>query len=330
MDKELLEIENLSTAFLFNGHIVPVTKDITYKIKKGEILGVVGESGSGKSVTARTIMRLLPTPPSKILDGKVLFDGKDLMSLTEKEMRQIRGNKISMIFQEPMTSLNPVFTCGNQVVESIMLHQSMNKQEALKKAEELFRLVGIRMPKDRLRCYPHELSGGMRQRVMIAMALSCNPSLLIADEPTTALDPTIQAQILELIKEIHQKIGMSVMYITHDLSVVAEICHRVVVMYAGMVMEIADVVELFKNTLHPYTLGLMQAMPRLGEKKDKLYNIKGMVPHITRMPDGCRFNPRCPYATEKCIESSPELMDAGNGHMVRCFNYTNLVNGETV
>ena len=329
MANALLEIKNLSTAFLFDGHVVPVTRDISYEIKEQEILGVVGESGSGKSVTARTVMRLLPSPPSKVLEGEVFFDGTDLLSLTEKEMRKIRGNNISMIFQEPMTSLNPVFTCGNQLVEAITLHQKVDKREAAAQAEEMLRLVGIPMPDQRMKSYPHELSGGMRQRVMIAMALSCNPKLLIADEPTTALDPTIQAQILELIKKIHKKIGMSVMYITHDLSVVAEVCDRVVVMYAGMIMEIADVVELFKAPLHPYTLGLMEAMPKLGEKKEELYNIKGMVPHITRMPKGCRFNPRCPYATEECRNACPDLIDTGNGHRVRCFNYNSIKNGES-
>ena len=324
MEKNLLEIKNLTSAFLFDGKPVPVIFDVSYTMKYGEVLGIVGESGSGKSVTAKNVMRLLPEPPSSVLGGEIYLDGESILDKTEKQMRSIRGNKVSMIFQEPMTSLNPVYTCGDQIIEAIIYHQKVSKKEAYERAVEMLDLVGIPMPEQRMKAYPFELSGGMRQRVMIAIALCCNPKLLIADEPTTALDPTIQAQIIQLLKQIREKLGMGIMYITHDLSVVAQICDRVVVMYAGMVQEIADVHTLFHDPLHPYTLGLMQAMPRMGQNKERLYNIPGMVPHITKMPEGCHFAPRCPYATEQCTASCPGLTDAGNGHMVRCFNYDKI------
>lgn len=320
----LLSVSHLSTAFRFEGKDVPVTYDVSFDVKKGEILGLVGESGSGKSVTAKTIMQLLPSPPSKVLEGKVIFDGTDLLKLSESQMRKMRGNRISMIFQEPMTSLNPVYTCGNQIEEAIRLHQHVSKEQAEKRAEEMFRFVGMSMPRERLKNYPHELSGGMRQRVMIAMALSCNPELLIADEPTTALDPTIQAQILDLIAELQRKTGMAVLYITHDLGVVAEICDRVVVMYAGMVMEVAQTKELFTNPSHPYTLGLLKSMPKLDQETDMLYSIEGTVPHITQMPNGCHFHPRCPYAQGICRECCPELVETSPGHQVRCFRASKL------
>ena len=321
MSKNLLEIKNLTSAFLFDGKPVPVIFDVSYELRYGEVLGIVGESGSGKSVTAKNVMRLLPSPPASVLGGEIILDGESILEKSEKEMLKIRGNKVAMIFQEPMTSLNPVYTCGDQIMEAVIHHQHVSRAEAHRRAVEMLDLVGIPSPEARMKSYPHELSGGMRQRVMIAMALCCNPKLLIADEPTTALDPTIQAQIIELLKDIREKVEMSSMYITHDLSVVAEICDRVVVMYAGMVQEIADVHTLFYNPLHPYTLGLMQAMPRLGKKKERLYNIPGVVPHITQMPEGCHFAPRCPYATDECRAKCPELRDAGEGHMVRCFHY---------
>lgn len=314
----LLEIKQLTSAFLFEGKAVPVVMDVSITVEEGEILGVVGESGSGKSVTAKNVMRLLPTPPASVLSGEILFKGRDILKLSEKEMRSVRGNEISMIFQEPMTSLNPVYTCGNQIMEAVMLHQHVDKKNARAKAEEMLKLVGMSMPEERLKNYPHELSGGMRQRVMIAMALCSNPSLLIADEPTTALDPTIQAQILELIGEVQKKLGMSVLYITHDLGVVAELCHRVVVMYAGMVMEVAQTEDLFSKPAHPYTQGLMKAMPRMNSGGERLNSIEGVVPHITEMPKGCHFHPRCPYATELCRQSCPLMTDLGNGHQVRC------------
>lgn len=320
MREKLLEIKNLTTAFLYNGKPIPVTQDVTFDVMRGEILGLVGESGSGKSVTAKTVMRLIPNPPGSILGGAILFEGKEILELSETEMQEIRGNKISMIFQEPMTSLNPVLTCGSQIIEAVELHREITKGQAKQKAIEMLSLVGMSSPGTRMNNYPHELSGGMRQRVMIAMALCCQPQLLIADEPTTALDPTIQAQILELIKELQRKSGISVMYITHDLGVVAEICDRVAVMYAGMIMEIAPMRELFKKPLHPYTLGLLSAMPRIRERKESLYNIRGMVPHITEMPMGCRFEPRCPYAIEICKYSCPKLANSGEGHMTRCHN----------
>lgn len=314
----LLEIKQLTSAFLFEGKPVPVVTDVSITVEEGEILGLVGESGSGKSVTAKNVMRLLPTPPASVLSGEILFKGRDILKLSEKEMRSVRGNEISMIFQEPMTSLNPVYTCGNQIMEAVMLHQHVDKKTAWAKAEEMLKLVGMSMPEERLKNYPHELSGGMRQRVMIAMALCSNPSLLIADEPTTALDPTIQAQILELIGELQKKLGMSVLYITHDLGVVAELCHRVVVMYAGMVMEVAQTEDLFSKPAHPYTQGLMKAMPRMNSGGERLNSIEGVVPHITEMPKGCHFHPRCPYATELCRQSCPPMTDLGNGHQVRC------------
>ena len=314
----LLEIKQLTSAFLFEGKPVPVVTDVSITVEEGEILGLVGESGSGKSVTAKNVMRLLPTPPASVLSGEILFKGRDILKLSEKEMRSVRGNEISMIFQEPMTSLNPVYTCGNQIMEAVMLHQHVDKKTARATAEEMLKLVGMSMPEERLKNYPHELSGGMRQRVMIAMALCSNPSLLIADEPTTALDPTIQAQILELIGELQKKLGMSVLYITHDLGVVAELCHRVVVMYAGMVMEVAQTEDLFSKPAHPYTQGLMKAMPRMNSGGERLNSIEGVVPHITEMPKGCHFHPRCPYATELCRQSCPPMTDLGNGHQVRC------------
>lgn len=327
MNDHLLDIRHLTSAFLYNGKLVPVIMDVSYSMHSGEVLGVVGESGSGKSVTAKNIMRLLPTPSAKVLGGEIWLDGENMLVKSEREMQNIRGNKVAMIFQEPMTSLNPVYTSGGQIVEAIMLHQKLKKNQARQKAIEMLDLVGIPMPAERLKAYPHELSGGMRQRVMIAMALCCNPKLLIADEPTTALDPTIQAQILELLKDIRSKIDMSILYITHDLSVVAELCDRVVVMYAGMVQEIAEVYDLFDKPLHPYTIGLMQAMPRMDLKLNRLYNIPGVVPHVTQMPEGCHFAPRCPYAISKCQDECPPVMDAGNRHQVRCWRYQEILKG---
>lgn len=314
----LLKVEGLSTAFKVEGRFLPVTQEVSFTINCGEILGLVGESGSGKSVTAKTILHLLPSPPSKILAGSIMYGGQDLVKLSEKQMYTIRGNKISMIFQEPMTSLNPVYTCGTQIAEAVTLHKKMSKKEAFARAEEMLGLVGMSIPAARLRQYPHELSGGMRQRVMIGMALSCEPELLIADEPTTALDPTIQAQILELIQKLQQKTGMTVLYITHDLGVVAELCHRVVVMYAGMIMEIADTRTLFHAAAHPYTQGLLKAIPRLGKRVETLHNIVGAVPHPADMPHGCRFHPRCPFAEKACQMAVPPMIDLGGGHQVRC------------
>jgi len=319
MTEKLVEIRDLRTHFYTEDGIVPAVDGVNLYIKRGETLGVVGESGCGKSVTSLSIMRLIPNPPGKIVGGEILFEGEDLLKKSEAAMRKIRGNEISMIFQEPMTSLNPVYTIGDQLTEAIQLHQGLSRKDALAKAIEMLRLVGIPLPERRVKEYPHQLSGGMRQRVMIAMALSCNPKLLIADEPTTALDVTIQAQILELMKRLKKELGMAIMLITHDLGVVAEMCERVVVMYGGKVVEEADVVSLFKNPLHPYTEGLLRSIPRMDQETEKLHVIEGVVPNPLHMPKGCRFHPRCPYATDKCREAQPELEQVAPGRFVACF-----------
>lgn len=319
MEKEvLLDINNLNVAFKYEGKFLPVTHDVTFELYRGEILGLVGESGSGKSVTSKVMLGLLPKTSSKILSGSICFEGRDILKFSPNDFYSIRGKKISMIFQEPMTALNPLYTCGDQIVEAIMVHQSLSKTEAWEKATEMLKLVGIPMQEVRMRNYPHELSGGMRQRIMIAMALSCNPDLLIADEPTTALDPTIQAQILELIKKLKKEISMSVLYISHDLGVIAEICNRVVVMYAGTVMEIANIDDLFYNPLHPYTKGLIASIPKIAGSKERLVSIEGSVPHFSEMPSGCPFNPRCSCAMDKCRTEFPTLENF-DGHRVRCW-----------
>lgn len=322
----LLEIKDLSVAFRVEGKYVTAVDSVSLEVRKGEILGLVGESGSGKSVTCRSIMRLIPDPPGRIQKGKVIFKGKDILEMSKKEMYKVRGNKISMIFQEPMTSLNPVYTCGNQIIEAILLHQKVNRQEARQRAIEMLNLVGIPMPEVRIDSYPHELSGGMRQRVMIAMALSCNPEILIADEPTTALDPTIQAQILDLIKQLQKKLSITVIFITHDLGVIAEICDRVAVMYAGSIVEQADVIEIFHNPKHPYTNELLKAIPKINEKCDVLHNIKGVIPNIVDIPKGCGFHPRCAYCMEKCKMQKPPLFEPDKGHEVRCWLFEKEIN----
>ena len=319
MSEVLLEVKGLKVDFISEGLPRRIIDDVSFYIDKGEVLGVVGESGSGKSVTAKSILRLIPSPPGKIVGGEILFGEKDILKLGIQDLMHIRGNEISMIFQEPMSSLNPVFTCGDQIMEAIMLHQKLDRKAARARAIEMLKLVGIQMPEERVDCYPHELSGGMRQRVMIAMALSCTPKLLIADEPTTALDPTIQAQILELIRNVQQKLGMSVMYITHDLGVVAETCDRVMVMYAGRIVEKASVKDLFRRPAHPYTQGLLKAVPRLNAKRERLYAIEGMVPHFSEMPVGCAFHPRCPQAQPKCVDNRPVLADIDTGHQAACW-----------
>lgn len=324
MKEKLLEIKNLSVAFKYNGKFLPQTRDVSFDIYKGEILGLVGESGSGKSVTSKALLQLLPETGSKILEGEAVFEGQDLIKIPRKSMFEIRGNKISMIFQEPMTSLNPVYTCGNQIEEAIMIHQHVDKKTARKEAERMMELVGIPQPDARVENYPHEMSGGMRQRVMIAMALSCNPKLLIADEPTTALDPTIQAQIMDLIVELQKKTGMSVLYISHDLGVIAEICHRVAVMYAGTIMEIADVHDLFYNPQHPYTVGLLNSMPKMDSSRDRLGSIEGNVPHFSEMPEGCPFAPRCAYACDTCRKGGLPPLKTRGTHSVRCYNPLNF------
>ncbi|MHB0885158.1 MAG: ABC transporter ATP-binding protein [Bacillota bacterium] len=321
----LVEVKDLHTEFHTEDGLVKAVDGVNLHIGRGETLGVVGESGCGKSVTALSIMRLIPWPPGRIAGGDILFEGRDVLKLPEDEMRKIRGNEISMIFQEPMTSLNPVFTVGEQIAEAVELHQRLKPQEAMDKAVEMLKLVGIPLAERRVKEYPHQLSGGMRQRVMIAMALSCTPKLLIADEPTTALDVTIQAQILELMKKLKQELGMAIMLITHDLGVVAEMAERVVVMYAGKVVEEAPVRELYKHPLHPYTQGLLRSIPRLNAPKERLHVIEGVVPSLMNLPPGCRFAGRCPHATDQCRREQPSLrvVNGNNGdgsrHAVSCW-----------
>lgn len=313
----LLHIENLKTVISSkDGKLVPVDGvDIT--IPKGKTVGIVGESGCGKSMTAMSIMGLLPNT-THIEEGKILFQDMDLTKLNPKELRKITGDKISIIFQEPMTSLNPVIQVGKQVREAILLHEKVSKEEAKQRVIEIFRQVGIPEPERRYNAYPHQLSGGLRQRVMIGMAMVCNPDLLIADEPTTALDVTIEAQILHLMRQLQKDKGTSIMMITHNLGVVAEICDQVYVMYAGKVVESAEVHELFQNPKHPYTQGLLGALPKM-DSRQRLNSIDGMVPTLKDMPTGCRFAPRCPMATQRCREEQPALMDVAAGHQVRCF-----------
>ena len=315
---DILRIEDLKTYFFTHEGTVKAVDGVNLKIKKGETLGLVGESGCGKSVTALSIMRLIPSPPGKIVSGKIHFEGKNLLDLNEKEMRKIRGRKISMIFQEPMTSLDPMFTIGHEIIEVLKLHQGLKKDEARKKAIESLKLVGIPDPEKRINEYPHELSGGMKQRAMIAMALSCNPALLIADEPTTALDVTIQAQILRLIDSLKKKLGTSVLIITHDLGVIAETCENVAVMYAGHIVEQTDVKTLFRKPLHPYTKGLIKSIPRLDIDIKRLDIIKGMVPNLLDIPFGCPYHPRCDFCKDRCKKELPELYEAEKDHLIRC------------
>jgi oligopeptide/dipeptide ABC transporter ATP-binding protein len=321
--KTLLHVKELKTHYFTEEGVVPAVDGVEFKIKKGETLAIVGESGSGKSQTSLSIMRLIPSPPGKIVAGEIFYDGENLLEKSDNEMRKIRGNKISMIFQEPMTSLNPVFRVGDQISESLILHQGMNPKEALEQSINLLKLVGIPEPERRVQAFPHELSGGMRQRVMIAIALACNPELLIADEPTTALDVTIQNQILELMKDLKKKLDTSIMLITHDLGVVAEMADRVVVMYSGQIVEQGDVFTIFDNPKHPYTEGLLKSMPSSEKKKGKLYAIEGVVPNPLHLPQGCRFAPRCEYATALCHSEMPETIKISEEEEVRCWKYTN-------
>ncbi|MHB8927450.1 MAG: ABC transporter ATP-binding protein [Bacillota bacterium] len=317
----LVDVRDLTTVFKTDEGTVTAVDDVSFHIGRGETLGMVGESGCGKSVTSLSILRLIPTPPGRIASGKVFFEGQDLMKMSEAEMRHIRGNRISMIFQEPMTSLNPVFTVGDQIAEAIELHQKVRPREALERAIDLLKLVGIPLPERRVREYPHQLSGGMRQRVMIAMALSCKPRLLIADEPTTALDVTIQAQILDLMRRLRKEFGMSILLITHDLGVIAEMAERVVVMYAGQVVEEAPVDDLFERPMHPYTLGLLKSIPSLDSGRERLHVIEGIVPNLVDLPPGCRFWPRCPEASDRCKNETPRLLTDGPGRYVRCWKH---------
>jgi len=315
----LLSVRNLSISFRSDRKEYEVIRNVSFDVEQGECLGIVGESGSGKSVTSLAVMGLLSIPPGRITGGEILFEGKDLLRMGKSEMRSIRRHDMSMIFQEPMTSLNPVFTIGNQICEAIRSDApDLSKQEVYDKAIELLKLVGITTPERNMKVYPHELSGGMRQRVMIAMALACNPRLLIADEPTTALDVTIQAQVLELMRELKSKIDSSIILITHDLGVVAEMVDRVVVMYGGSIVEEAAVQELFDDYRHPYTEGLLKAIPSLNTEQERLYTIQGAVPHPSEAPEGCFFHPRCPYATDLCRQKAPERREVAQGHFVCC------------
>ncbi|WP_448517779.1 ABC transporter ATP-binding protein [Pseudothermotoga sp.] len=317
--KELLRIENLRLYFDTEEGTVKALEDVNLSVKEGEIVGVVGETGSGKSITAMSILKLIPTPPARMLSGKIWFDNQEISSFDEEKMREIRGKKIAMIFQEPMTSLNPTFTIGEQLCDVLMTHEKIEKKQAIEKILEVFKLVRMQDPEALLNKYPHQLSGGMRQRVMIAMALLCNPKLLIADEATTALDVTIQAQILGLIKRMNEQLKLSVLIITHNFGIVAQICDKVAVMYAGYVVEIADIKEIFARPRHPYTRGLLSAIPPIDKKVERLKIIEGSVPNLIEPPSGCRFHPRCErFVPGVCDVEAPKLV--GDGHMVACFN----------
>lgn len=316
----VLDIKNLKSHFFTAKGEVPAVDGVSIQVPTGKIIGIVGESGCGKSMTAMSVMGLLRYP-GKIVDGTITLNGRDITYLTPKELASVRGNEISMIFQEPMTSLNPVIPVGKQVREAILLHQNVSKEEAKKRVVEIFRQVGIPEPEKRYNSYPHQLSGGLRQRVMIGMAMVCKPKVMIADEPTTALDVTIEAQILRLMKRLCEEQGTSIILITHNMGVVAEICDYVYVMYAGKVMECAETFELFERTQHPYTQGLLKSIPRLDEKVDRLYTIKGVVPNLLHLPEGCNFCTRCEQATERCWKEKPAMYQTADAHGVRCFHY---------
>lgn len=318
----LLEVRNLKTEFHTQDGVVHAVNGVTFSLEEGETLGLVGESGCGKSVSMLSVMRLIPIPPGKIPSGEVVFQGQDLLKLKDEEMRQIRGNKIAMVFQDPMTSLNPVLTIGRQITEALELHLGMTHEQARKRAAELLKMVNIPEAETHLDDYPHQFSGGMRQRVMIAMGLSCSPQLLIADEPTTALDVTIQAQIVDIVKRLKRELGMAIIWITHDLGVIAGLADRINVMYAGFIVETAPNKEIFANPLHPYTLGLLGSIPRLDEaRKEKLTPIEGLPPDLIAMPPGCPFYERCRFRTQKCLEENPPLMSVGVRHWSACWNW---------
>lgn len=324
MTEDLLDVRNLHTHFFTHDGVVKAVDDVTFSVRRGEVLGIVGESGCGKSVTALSIMRLIASPPGRITSGTITFEGQDLLSLSDREIREIRGNRIAMIFQEPMTSLNPLFSVGFQIAEALVLHQNLGRKEAWGRATEMLDSVGIPSPKVRIREFPHQLSGGMRQRVMIAMALSCRPSLLIADEPTTALDVTVQAQILDLIAHLREQYGMAVMFITHDLGVIAENADHVIVMYAGKIVENADVYAIFENPAHPYTQGLLNSIPTVEEQsrsRTLLKAIPGIVPNLLALPAGCHFRDRCAFAIERCSKEEPALFEVEEEHYTACFLY---------
>ena len=320
MENPVLEVKGLSTSFSTDNGIIPVVNNIDFTVKRQEVVGIVGESGCGKSVTSLSIMGLIPTSNGKV-EGGIYFNGENLANFSEKKMRSIRGNEIAMIFQEPMTSLNPVFTIGEQLTESIKIHWKWSKKKAREHAIQMLQKVGLPRAEQLINEYPHQLSGGMRQRVMIAMAMLCNPKLLIADEPTTALDVTIQAQILELMKKLNKETDTSIIMITHDLGVVAEMCQRIIVMYSGKIVEEADVRTIFKEPKHPYTVGLIQSVPDMREKKERLYSIPGNVPKPGSIEIGCHFAPRCPHAHDRCFTDTPDLTTLKNGQKVRCWLY---------
>ena len=321
----LLDVQRLKTYFYTFEGVAKAVDDVSFCMDKGETLGLVGESGCGKTVTALSVMRLIPEPPGKIVHGKILFDGVNLPDLTMRQMRAIRGKRISMIFQEPMASLNPVFTIGDQISEMFVLHQRLGKKKSWERAVEMLRVVQIPSPEKRVHEYPHQLSGGMQQRAMIAMALSCNPEILIADEPSTALDVTIQAQIIDLMMQLKKAFDAAIMLITHDLGVIAEVAQRIVVMYAGKVVEEGQILAIFEDPRHPYTRGLLKSIPKLGERsrygRQRLKEIAGIVPSLYELPPGCSFYPRCPEAMAICQEKAPELTELGGGHRVRCWLY---------
>lgn len=325
----LLEVDGLRTHFHTERGRVTAVDGVTFHVEEGEILGVVGESGCGKSVTSQSILRLFDEKYTAAYEGEIRFQGTNLLALPMGKMQHIRGNDIAMIFQDPLSSLNPVYTVGHQIAEAILLHQNISKKDAYAKALDMLKLTGIPAPEKRMGEYPHQLSGGMRQRVMIAMALACEPKLLIADEPTTALDVTIQAQILDLIRDLNRDLNMGVIFITHDLGVVAELCTRVVVMYLGQIVEEADIDSLFTRPLHPYTKGLMKSIPQLdGDRTQKLHVIDGIVPSLHNVPKGCRFAPRCPFADDTCIEQPPELETHSDGQKVRCWHADKIMKEE--
>ncbi|MGL5950095.1 MAG: ABC transporter ATP-binding protein [Cetobacterium sp.] len=321
--EKLLNIKNLSINYETNDEKVLAVTDLEIELNEGETLGLVGETGAGKSTTALGIMRLVPNPPGKILSGEILFEGRNLLTISEEDMRAIRGREISMIFQDPMTSLNPVLTVGDQIAEVIQIHEKLSTKDAMEKASEMLELVGI--PGNRLNDYPHQFSGGMKQRVVIAIALACNPKLLIADEPTTALDVTIQAQVLDLMNDLKEKLKTSMILITHDLGVVAQVCDKVAIMYAGEIVESGTLFEIFENPKHPYTHGLFDSIPNLDEEVTRLKPIKGLMPDPTNLPTGCRFHPRCPHAQDECSKRSPKTSD-DNGHRVKCLAYEGVIN----
>ncbi len=322
MDKEkniLLDIDHLTVNYELEDETVEAVRDVSFKVEKGKTLGLVGETGAGKTTTALAILNLIPDPPGVIKGGKIMLDGENVLEKSMKEMTHIRGKEVSMIFQDPMTSLNPVFTVGDQIAEALMIHENLDKGAAFKKAQEMLEVVGI--PGERAHEYPHQFSGGMKQRVVIAIALACNPQLLIADEPTTALDVTIQAQVLDLMKELKKKYGMAMILITHDLGIIAETCDDVAVMYAGQIIERGSLEEIFNTARHPYTEGLFNSLPNIADRKERLKPIPGLMPDPTKLPKGCAFAPRCPYAKDSCIDKMPEEIHFGGTHYCRCSGY---------